>query len=215
MYETETVRNMDGLLKSLETCMLKVIFARLPLKFMVREVFIKSRTLTKEAFKKRKFQDQNLNWIKEGIHDASQSYGMVAVLEFKRSSSFPSSDELKRSLQRFGNHNEVLLQKFKEWLKEGAEKDQSHVYHQQLFTLFGPLLALFIVAGKYGNENLREIVWVILLPIFAQLGFRNYWTEAFVHVVNFSALWPLAFRKLIKSNSTVTLSTWKPIMLGL
>ena len=99
---------------------------------------------------------------------------MAAVLEFKRSSSFPSSDELKRSLQRFGNHNEVLLRKFKEWLKESAEKDQSHAYHQQLFKLFGPLLALFIVAGKYGDGNLREIVWVILLPIFAQLGFRNY-----------------------------------------
>jgi hypothetical protein len=69
--------------------------------------------------------------------------------------------------------------------------------------LFGPLLALFITAGKYGDGNVREIVWVIMLPIFAQLGFRNYWTEAFVHVVNFTALWPLAFRKMIKDNSTV------------
>ena len=172
----------------------------------ILNVVMKRPKLTKEAFKKRKFQDQNLNRIKEGVRDASQSYGMAAVLEFKCSSSFPSSDELKRSLQRFGNHNEVLLRKFKEWLKESAEKDQSHAYHQQLFKLFGPLLALFIVAGKYGDGNLREIVWVILLPIFAQLGFRNYWTEAFVHVVNFSALWPLAFRKLIKTNSTVNLS---------
>jgi hypothetical protein len=44
------------------------------------------------------------------------------------------------------------------------------------------------------------------LPIFAQLGFKNYWTEAFVHVVNFAALWPLALRKMIKSNSTVNLT---------
>ena len=73
-------------------------------------------------------------------------------------------------------------------------------------TLFGPLLALFIVAGKYADGNLREIVWVILLPLFAQLGFRNYWTEAFVHIVNFTALWPLAFRKLVKGNSTMNLS---------
>ena len=91
-------------------------------------------------------------------------------------------------------------------MKASAEEDESHAYHQQLFTLFGPLLALFITAEKYGDGNLREIVWVIMLPIFAQLGFRNYWTEAFVHVVNFTALWPLAFRKMIKDNSTVNRS---------
>ena len=126
---------------------------------------MKRSKLTKEAFKKRKFQDQNLNRIKEGVHDASQSYGMAAVSASQHLLSFPTTNELKRSLQKYGNHNEVLLQKFKEWLKESAEKDQSHAYHQQLFTLFGPLLALFIVAGKYGDGNLREIVWVIFKKI--------------------------------------------------
>ena len=161
---------------------------------------------TKEAFKKRKFQDNNLNRIIEGVRDASQSYGMAAVMAFELSSLFPSSDELKRTLQKYGNHNNILLQRFKEWLKDSAQKDESNSYHQQLFTLFGPLLALFIVAGKYGDGHLREVVWVIMLPIFAQLGFRNYWTEAFVHVVNFTSIWPLAFRELIKTNSTINLS---------
>ena len=50
-----------------------------------------------------------------------------------------------------------------------------------------------------------EVVWVIMLPIFAQLNFRNYWTEAFVHVVNFTALWPLVFREMVKRNLTVNL----------
>jgi hypothetical protein len=167
---------------------------------------MKRPKLTKEAFKKRKFQDNNLNRIKEGVRDASQSYGMAAVMAFERSSLFPSSDELKRTLQKYGNHNNILLQRFREWLKESAEKDKSNAYHQQLFTLFGPLLALFIVAGKYGDGHLREVVWVILLPLFAQLGFTNYWTEAFVHVVNFTSLWPLAFRELMISNSTINLS---------
>lgn len=72
--------------------------------------------------------------------------------------------------------------------------------------MFGPLLALFIVAGKFGDGHLREVVWVIMLPIFAQIGFRNYCTEAFVHVVNFALIWPLAFRELIKTNSTINLS---------
>ena len=75
----------------------------------ILNVVMKRPKLTKEAFKKHKFQDQNLNRIKEGVRDASQSYRMAAVLEFKCSSSFPSSDKLKRLLQRFGNYNKVLL----------------------------------------------------------------------------------------------------------
>jgi hypothetical protein len=68
------------------------------------------------------------------------------------------------------------------------------------------LLELFITAGKEGDGLLRETSWVLLLPIFVQLDFRNYWTEAFVHVVNFTSLWPLAFRCMVKKNSTVNLS---------
>ena len=166
---------------------------------------MKRPKLTKEAFKKRKFQDQNLNRIKEGVRDGSQSYGMAAVKEFQASHFFPSDEELRKALQKFGSHNEILLERFKKWLDESAKIDESHQYHQQLFTLFGPLLELFVTAGKKGDGKLREIVWVLLLPIFAQLGFRNYRTEAFVHVVNFTALWPLAFREMIKHNSTVNL----------
>ena len=162
--------------------------------------------LTKEAFKKRKFQENNLNRIKESVRDGSFAYGMAAVQEFRKSSDFPTRDDLLKNLTKFGNHNQILLQRFKKWLKESAECNHKHEYHQQLFTLFGPLLELFITAGRNGDGHLRETVWTILLPVFAQLGFRNYWTEAFVHVVNFTALWPLAFRHMIRANSTVNLS---------
>jgi hypothetical protein len=161
--------------------------------------------LTKEAFKKRKFQDNNLNRIKESVRDGSYAYGMAAVQEFRMSPDFPSNQDLLQNLQKFGNHNQILIQRFKKWLKESAECNEKHQYHQQLFTLFGPLLELFITAGRNGDGHLRETVWTILLPVFAQLGFRNYWTEAFVHVVNFTALWPLAFRHMIRANSTVNL----------
>ena len=72
--------------------------------------------------------------------------------------------------------------------------------------MFGPLLYLFITAGRERDGVLRETVWVMLLPIFAQLDFRNYWTEAFVHVVNFTSLWPLAFRCMVKQNCSVNIS---------
>lgn len=75
-----------------------------------------------------------------------------------------------------------------------------------MFTLFGPLLDMYITSGKEGDGLLRETVWVLLLPVFAQLNFRNYWTEAFVHVVNFTSLWPLAFREMIRRNMSVNLN---------
>ena len=131
---------------------------------------------------------------------------MAAIKEFHSSPKFPSADDLKKSLTRSGNHNEILLKRFKEWLEESASVDECHGYHQQLFTLFGPLLELFITTGKQGDGKLRAVVWVIMLPIFAQLNFRNYWIEAFVHVVNFTALWPLAFREMVKRKSTVNLN---------
>ncbi|CAB4018428.1 GA-binding subunit beta-1 isoform X2 [Paramuricea clavata] len=142
---------------------------------------------------------------KEAVRDGSCAYGISAVHEFRASNEFPSEDDLKTNLRRYGNHNKILLERFKLWLKWCRACDKSHKYHQQ-FCVFGPLLDLFITAGKEGDGLLRETSWVLLLPIFAQLGFRNYWTEAFVHVVNFTSLWPLAFRCMVKKNSTVNLS---------
>lgn len=167
---------------------------------------MKRPKLTEEAFKKRKFQQQNLQHIQEAVRDGSCAYGMAAIYEFKASNEFPSDDDLKTALRKDGNHNKILLEKFKLWLEQSRECDESHKYHQELFCLFGPLLDLFITAGREGDGFLRETAWVLLLPIFAQLDFRNYWTEAFVHVVNFTSLWPLAFRRMVKQNSSVNIS---------
>jgi hypothetical protein len=70
---------------------------------------MKRPKLTKDAFKKRKFQEQNLSRIQESVRDGSLAYGMAAVEEFRKSSDFPSDDELRVNLQRFGDHNEMLL----------------------------------------------------------------------------------------------------------
>ena len=43
----------------------------------------------------------------------------------------------------------------KKWLKKCGECDDSHNYHQQLFSLFGPLRDLFSTAGK-GRRILHE-----------------------------------------------------------
>lgn len=130
--------------------------------------------LTKEAFQKRKFQDNNLNRIKESVRDRSNAYRMAAVQEFLKSSEFPTKSDMSKDLRKFGNHNQVLLQRFKKWLNQNTECNLRHKYHQQLFTLFRPLLELFITAGKYGDGHLGEVVWVIPLPVLANLGLKNY-----------------------------------------
>ena len=45
---------------------------------------------------------------------------------------------------------------------------------------------------------------MVMLPLFAKSQKRNYWTKAFVHVLNFSAAWPLATRKILQSNCSVS-----------
>jgi hypothetical protein len=56
-----------------------------------------------------------------------------------------------------------------------------------MITLFGPLRELYKTSIREGDGVAREAVWMLMLPLFAQLQKRNYWTEAFVHVVNLVA----------------------------
>ena len=109
---------------------------------------MKRYKLTKEVFKKRKFQEQNLDHIKESVRDASKAYGCAATQEFKASEEFPLEEELTAALRKHGNHNDVLLSKFKKWLRKSGESNVSHRYHQLMFTLFGPLLDMYITSSK-------------------------------------------------------------------
>ena len=103
----------------------------------------KDHSLTKKHLRK-KFQEQNLQHIKEVVRDASCAYRLAAVQEFHVSGKFPLDDDLKKSLRKCGNHNNILVEKFKDWLKQCGECNESHKYHQQLFTLFGPVQELLI-----------------------------------------------------------------------
>ena len=58
---------------------------------------------------------------------------------------------------------------------------------------------------KYGDGEARETVYRLQLPTYAQLGFKTYFTETFRHVVNFTATWPLATRKILQENCCVNL----------
>ena len=167
---------------------------------------LKRPKVTEEAFKSRKFQQQNLSRIQEAVRDGSMAFGLAAVYNFMKSDHFPSKEALDENLNSFGNHNNLILESFKSWISACSAKDPSFAYSMQLVVLFGPLLegTNLVVRNRLGST--REAIWKLLLPVFAQLQFRNYWTESFVHIVNFSTAWPIAFREMLKRNCSISLS---------
>ncbi len=65
---------------------------------------------------------------------------------------------------------------------------------------------LFDLSTKHCWGKARETSFILQLPVYAQLNFINYYTECFIHVVNFLGKWPLAFRQLLANNCSVNIS---------
>ena len=163
---------------------------------------IKRHNLNDAAFGDKKFQNQNLGKIDEAVRDICMAYGLAAVQLYKKSEFFPTESELTDHLNRFNNHNQLLLETFKRWLAKASES-RKFAYQSQMITLFGLLRDLYKTSIREGDGVAREAVWMLMLPLFAQLQKRNYWTEAFVHVVNLVATWPQATRKMLQHNCSV------------
>ena len=173
--------------------------------YLVRTV-MKRPHLNEEVFKKKKFEKNNFRWIKEAVRDCGRSYAFAAVHEFKNSTYFPSTNSLRSCCRRSGNHNEIILSCFKEFLKSSLESSSAFKYRSRMFIHFAPLLELFEFSTHYNFGLGRETCYILQLPVYAHLGFRNYYTETFIHVVNFLAKWPLAFRMMLQKNSSINLS---------
>lgn len=167
---------------------------------------MKRPKLTTDAFKKKKFSDGNLDRIREAVQDVARSYGLAAVLEFQNSDLFPSKDEKQQCLRSTGSHAEVFLESFKRWIQRSQNDSVSFRYRSRMFLFYGPLMELFDVSTKYCWGKARETCYILQLPIYAQLNFRNYYSECFVHTINFLGKWPLAFRNLLSNNCSINLS---------
>ena len=152
---------------------------------------MKRKRLTKEVFKTKKVEHNNLVKVREGIADACRAYGIAAALEFISSDMFPKSD-----LDKTECIEKLLLTKFKEWLTKSGEADAAFQHRATAFLLYGPLQQLYDAATAYGIA--REAVYQAQIPIYAQLGFRNYYTEVFRHVINFLSKSPKATRILLQ-----------------
>ena len=159
--------------------------------------------VTDEAFGDKKFQHQNLNRIDEAVRDVAMAYGIAAVQTFKESEFFPSHESLVCYEKAHGNHHELLLSSFKEWIEHKSTNVQFR-YHSQLFTLFGPLRELYLSCIKSGDGVAQEAVWMMMLPLFALAQKCNYFTEAFGDVVNLIGAWPIATRMILQNNCSVS-----------
>lgn len=74
-----------------------------------------------------------------------------------------------------------------------------------MFLFYGPLMELFDFATHYCCVQAREVCYILQLPMYAQLNFRNYCMEVFVHLINVLGKWPLAFRRLLENNCSVNM----------
>ena len=173
--------------------------------YLVAKV-LKRPKLTTEAFKKKKFAEGNLNKIKEAVRDGARAYGLAAVFEFKESDLYPSEAERAKCLRTTGRHSQVLLKQFKKWIDRSSQNSVSFEYRCRMFSFYGPLLDLFDLSTKHCWGKARETSFILQLPVYAQLNFINYYTECFIHVVNFLGKWPLAFRQLLANNCSVNIS---------
>ena len=163
---------------------------------------MKRKKLTKDVFKKRKFQNNNLIQVCEAIRDGCMAYGIAAAIEYFESEWFPSEHEL----QSGRDHSCLILARFKDWISVSSANSPAFKHRSSAFLTYGPTLMLYDASTAYGDGYAREKVYQLQLPIYAQLGFKNYFIEVFRHVVNFLGKWPLLTRKLLQQNSSVNLS---------
>lgn len=173
--------------------------------YITNKVMKRPKLIT-DVFKKKKFEAGNQVRIKEAVKDCARSYGVAAVIEFANSDFFPGPRDMGANLRKTGNHNDVLYDAFVRWLEQSCERSVAFSYYSRMFLYYGPLLELFEISTSHVLGQEREACFILQLPTYAHLNFKNYFTETFAHVVNFLGKWPLAFRKLLQKNCGVNLS---------
>ena len=172
--------------------------------YIVCNVMMRKK-LTTEVFKRKKFEDNNLSLVREAVRDTCRAYGIAACIQFKDSSFYPSASELAECKKANKNYNQILLKQFKEFIMHGSKNDEVFKHNCTAFTFYGPLSQFYDASTSYGDGIARELVYQLQLPIYAQLGFVNYYQEVFRHVVNFMCKWPIATWMLLRNNCNVNM----------
>ena len=83
------------------------------------------------------------------------------------------------------NVNLLILSKFKEWMSQLSESDVDFRHRATAICFMARSRVCMML------QHLMVMELHLLVPVYAQLGFRNYFTEVFCHVVNFTTKWPI------------------------
>ena len=116
----------------------------------VVEHVLKRPTVNPKSFK-HKFKENHYNNNEEALYDYDDGLSISMLKCFEKSPYFPTSAELDACLSENGNHNNILLEKLKTWLKEKESEDDVFKYHSQNINDLMPITRWYKESIRYGN----------------------------------------------------------------
>ena len=165
---------------------------------------LKRKKVTPKSSKKI-FNEGNFERNFDVLYDYFWGVGLALVKEFQASEFFPSDKIAAEVTKTSGNCNQLLLLRFRDWIKECSKADTVFLHHARSITSELPILKFFHESIRNGNGASLEAVWMELVPLFAGTNRRNYKDEAFVHVTNLVARWPKAVCLMVWQNKTISI----------
>lgn len=156
--------------------------------------------VTSKSFQKI-FKEGNLERCIDALKDFTWGLAIAVVKEFEKSVYFPSKAVMSQSQ----SPTDLLYNRFQGWLDESS-KDAVFSYNKQNLFEHLFLLDFFHRSVRLGNGKALEACYFLMAPVFYAMNKKNYKDEAFVHIVNIVANWPLALRETLRRNRTVSLT---------
>ena len=108
------------------------------------------------------------------MRDAARSYGIAAVVQFKLAEFYPSPEALRVCTRKTGNQNKDMLESLRNFLEFSSSCNNAFKYRSLMFLHYVPLLELFDFTTAINWALAREVCYILQLPSYAHLNFRNY-----------------------------------------
>ena len=169
------------------------------------EHVLKRPTVNPTSFGKNKFKENNYNNNEEALLDYKDGVSIAMIKAFEATEFFPTEYELEDCLHRTLSHKDILLKKFSEWNSTSCLEEEQFHYHSNIVNELIPITRWYKESVRYGNGIAIEGVWMLCPALYCAVGKTNYKDEAFTHVVNSIAKWPIAYRKMYQQNRTINL----------
>ena len=83
----------------------------------VTERVMKRPTVNPKSFKS-KFKENNYNNNEEALLEYDTGVSLAMIKSYQESTFFPTSEQLSECKATTGNHNDILLEKFEEWIED-------------------------------------------------------------------------------------------------